>query len=122
MSRRNFEAVVMDTVYAVIHVEYPISKPCTFLPAHWRLILLIHDFSLAIGGKLHSEYLGFSILEANDSRNIPFFLDSGVDSVGVKVPVGTHGPMGMHLLKKNFPTAHSNWENQCFITMSQKKL
>ena len=22
MSRRNFEAVVMDTVYAVIHVEY----------------------------------------------------------------------------------------------------
>ena len=53
---------------------YPISRPCTFPPAHWRLILLIHDFSLVIGGKLHSEYLGFSLLVANYSRNIPFFL------------------------------------------------
>ena len=43
-------------------------------PAHWRLILLIHDFSLVIGGKLHSEYLGFSLLVANYSRNITFFL------------------------------------------------
>ena len=51
----------------------PISRLCTFLPAHWRLILLIHDFSLVIGGKLHSEYLGFSLLVANYSRNIPFF-------------------------------------------------
>ena len=39
----------------------PISRPCTFPPAHWRLILHIHDFSLVIGGKLHSEYLGFSL-------------------------------------------------------------
>ena len=30
-----------------------------FPPAHWRLILLIHDFILVIGGKLHSEYLVF---------------------------------------------------------------
>ena len=35
---------------------------------------LINDFSLVIGGKLHSEYLGFSLLVANYSRNIPFFL------------------------------------------------
>ena len=53
-----------------------ISRPCTFPPAHWRLILLIHDLSLVIGGKLHSEYLGFSLLVANYSRNIPFFLHS----------------------------------------------
>ena len=52
----------------------PISRPCTFPPAHWWLILLINDFSLVIGGKLHSEYLGFSLLVANYSRNIPFFL------------------------------------------------
>ena len=38
------------------------------------LILFIHDFSLVIGGKLHSEYLGFSLLVANYSRNIPIFL------------------------------------------------
>ena len=37
----------------------PISRPCTFPPAHWRLILLIHDFSLVIGGKLQSEYLSW---------------------------------------------------------------
>ena len=54
--------------------KFPISRPCTFPPAHWRLILLIHAFSLVIGGKLHSEYLGFSLLVANYSRNIPFFL------------------------------------------------
>ena len=53
---------------------WPVSRPCTFPPAHWWLILLIHDFSLIIGGKLHSEYLGFSLLVANYSRNIPFFL------------------------------------------------
>ena len=52
----------------------PISRPCTFPPAHWRLILLPHDFSLVIRGKLHSEYLVFSLLVANYSRNIPFFL------------------------------------------------
>ena len=52
----------------------PISRLCTFPPAHWWLILLINDFSLVIGGKLHSEYLGFSLLVANYSRNIPFFL------------------------------------------------
>ena len=52
----------------------PISRPCTFPPAHWRLILLIHDFSFVIGGKLHSEYLAFSLLVANYSRNILFFL------------------------------------------------
>ena len=52
----------------------PISRPCTFPPAHWWLILLINDFSLVIGGKLHSEYLGFSLLVANYSRNILFFL------------------------------------------------
>ena len=46
----------------------------TFPPAHWWLILLINDFSLVIGGKLHFEYLGFSLLVANYSRNIPFFL------------------------------------------------
>ena len=51
-----------------------ISRPCTFPPAHWWLILLINDFSLVIGGKLHSEYLGFSLLVANYSRNIPSFL------------------------------------------------
>ena len=50
-----------------------ISRPGTFPPAHWRLILFIHDFSLVIGGKLHSEYLGFSLLVANYSRNIPVF-------------------------------------------------
>ena len=54
--------------------RFPISWLCTFLPVHWRLILLIHDISLVIGGKLHSEYLGFSLLVANYSRNIPFFL------------------------------------------------
>ena len=27
-----------------------------------------------------------------------------IRTIRVKVPVGTHGPMGMHLLKKNFPT------------------
>ena len=47
---------------------------CTFPPAHWRLILLIRDFSLVIGGKLPSKYLSFSLLVANYSRNIPFFL------------------------------------------------
>ena len=53
---------------------WPISRQCTFPPAHLRLILLIHDFSLVIGGKLHSElYLFFSLLVANYSRNIPFF-------------------------------------------------
>ena len=41
---------------------WPISRPCTFPPAHWRLILLIHDFSLVIGGKLHSEYLVFFLI------------------------------------------------------------
>ena len=55
----------------------PIFRPCTFPPAHWRLILLIHDFSLVIGGKLYSEYLGFSLLVANYSRNIPFFFTGG---------------------------------------------
>ena len=50
------------------------TRPCTFPPAHWRLILLIHDFSLVIEGKLHPEYLGFSLLVANYSRKIPFFL------------------------------------------------
>ena len=34
----------------------------------------LHDFSLVIGGKIHSEYLGFSLLVANYSMNIPFFL------------------------------------------------
>ena len=43
-------------------------------PAHWRQILLIHDFSLVIGGKLHNVYFGFSLLVANYSRNILFFL------------------------------------------------
>ena len=52
----------------------PISRPCTFPPAHWWLILLINDFSLVIGDKLLFEYLGFSLLVANYSRNIPFFL------------------------------------------------
>ena len=52
----------------------PISRPCTFPLAHWRLLFLIHDFNLVIGGKLHSEYLSFSLLVANYSRNIPFFL------------------------------------------------
>ena len=51
----------------------PISRLCTFPPAHWWLIL-IHDFSLVIGGKLHSEYLGFSLLAATYYRNISFFL------------------------------------------------
>ena len=40
----------------------------SFPPAHWwLLILLINDFSLVIGGKLHSEseYLCFSLLVAN---------------------------------------------------------
>ena len=60
--------------YIIFRCWIPISRPCTFPPAHWRLILLIHDFSLVIGGKLHSEYLGFSLLVANYSRNIPFFL------------------------------------------------
>ena len=41
----------------------PISRPCTFPPAHWRLILLIHDFSLVIGGKLYSEYIVFMTRE-----------------------------------------------------------
>ena len=38
MSRRNFEAVVMDTVYAVIHVEY------VFI-AH-ILIYILHKYLL----------------------------------------------------------------------------
>ena len=58
----------------VLPTLHPISRPCTFPPAHWWLILLINYFSLVIGGKLHSEYLGFSLLVANYSRNIPFFL------------------------------------------------
>ena len=29
--------------------QYPDRVQCTFPPAHWRLILLIHDFSLVIG-------------------------------------------------------------------------
>ena len=49
------------------------DRVLVFSPAHWWLILLINDFSLVIGGKLHSEYLGFSLLVANYSRNIPFF-------------------------------------------------
>ena len=53
--------------------QYP-DHVATFPPAHWQLILLIHDFSLVIGAKLHSEYLGFSLLVANYSRNITFFL------------------------------------------------
>ena len=36
MSRRNFEAVVMDTVYAVIHVEF-------VLVAH-ILIYILHQY------------------------------------------------------------------------------
>ena len=60
--------------YSLMVREAPISRPCTFPPAHWWLILLINDFSLVIGGKLHSEYLGFSLLVANYSSNIPFFL------------------------------------------------
>ena len=36
MSRRNFEAVVMDTVYAVIHVEYVFT-------AH-ILIYILHKY------------------------------------------------------------------------------
>ena len=39
-----------------------------------KLKVKIADFSLVIEGKLHSEYLGFSLLVANYSRNIPFFL------------------------------------------------
>ena len=59
--------------------EDPISRPCTFPPAHWWLILLINDFSLVIGGKLHSEYLGFSLLETNYSKlaTFPFFFPGG---------------------------------------------
>ena len=34
---------------------------------------VIYDFSLVIGDKLHSEYLVFSLLAANCSRNILFF-------------------------------------------------
>ena len=30
-------------------LNHPISRPCTFPPAHWLLILLINDFSLVIG-------------------------------------------------------------------------
>ena len=39
------------------------TRPCTFPPAHWRLILLIHDFSLVI-----------ALLEANYTLNILVFL------------------------------------------------
>ena len=52
----------------------PISRLCTFPPAHWRLILLIHYFNLVIGGRLHSKYFGSSLLAANYSRKIQFFL------------------------------------------------
>ena len=58
----------------------PISRPCTFPPAHWWLILFIHDFSLVIGGKLHSEYLGFSLLVAIWQiilGTFPFFFTGG---------------------------------------------
>ena len=65
---------LLDRLLAWFLDRLPISRPCTFPPAHWRLILLIHDFSLVIGGKLYSEYLGFSLLVANYSRNIPFLL------------------------------------------------
>ena len=70
-----FVDLVLTHGYSLIKWrKTPISRTCTFPPAHWRLILLIHDFSLVIGGKLYSEYLGFSLLVANYSRNIPFFL------------------------------------------------
>ena len=83
-----FTSSIYEIIYAALFKDYPnkiqafscynnclpISRPCTFPPAHWRLILLVHGFSLVIGGKIHSEYLGFSLLVANYSRNIPFFL------------------------------------------------
>ena len=32
------------------------------------------------------------------------FINETISRTRVKVPVGTHGPMGTHLLKKNLPT------------------
>ena len=64
--------IVYGTMLLLATAQYP--DRVLYPPAHWRLILLIHDFSLVIGVKLHSEYLGFSLLVANFSRNIPFFL------------------------------------------------
>ena len=42
----------------------------------------------------------------------------------VKVPVGTHGPMGTHLLKKNFPTVIEKTNASLLITyyVSKKTL
>ena len=45
------------SIYANIQTWHTVY----FLAAHWRLFLLIHDFSLVIGGKLHCEYLVFFI-------------------------------------------------------------
>ena len=64
----------------------PISRPCTFPPAHWWLILLINDFSLVIGGKLHFEYLGFSLLVQIILGTFPFFFPG--DQVANTYPIG----------------------------------
>ena len=36
--------------------------------------------------------------------NTASYVGPAVTDIRVKVPVGTHGPMGTHLLKKNLPT------------------
>ena len=43
MSRRNFEAVVMDTVYAVIHVEYVFIAHILLVLKYGRCRINVYD-------------------------------------------------------------------------------